>query len=332
MTDMPPTKMGRHHTQSTTFRGTLTMVVYGLTIAIFVIYAQLEVSRDGVFNIATIEILNPQISNVVSGTAFAACVVVLCLSAVSFKTRWLRLPGLGLAMGLLLYPCCVFWHMFGNFGSWTTHGEIRTDDGTTFVFCDSSFLQGQTMAIAKITSQDNIRTTYQILVENNGDSPRSWASVIRPEGSPDDYGQLYLKNDLLIGVRYGNRCFLAYDLRTGTAYGHGDIESLSPFIALSAGDTPDMGDLQRTCERVTEYADFCKTAGDTRLIEAFIGGDTVPGCPLTKPLRQLADEPDAELADVANALLKCYDRAYDSLKDGTPPPSDETEQLHEPDQ
>jgi hypothetical protein len=52
------------------------------------------------------------------------------------------------------------------------------------------------------------------------------------------YGQLYLtEQQMLVGVRHDNQCYLVYDLPNEKFIGHGDIEAISPFICLNATDT-----------------------------------------------------------------------------------------------
>ena len=293
------------------------VLAYSAIIALFLLYGNLEISRsiyDDDFNLTSIERLNPLVRNLVGWSAFGACLLLLLISSVSFKTNWLRWPAIGLLIGFALYPYCVLQHTFKNLAPWTTHGQISADDGTTFVFCDSSFLQGQTMAIAEISSKNNLKTTYRVLVDNNGDSPRSWASVIRPDRSTDEYGQLYLKDDFLIGVRYENKCYLAYDMANNKAYGHGDIELLSPFVCLSASDVPNKIDIQRTIDQIKEYAKFCETTDDIRYAQSFVNGEPVPGCPPTKELRSAVATKPEPVATVATLMLDCYDDTYAKLR------------------
>ena len=293
-----------------------TMVTYSAVIALFLLYGNLENSwslYDDDFNHMVIERLNPLIRNLVGWSAFGACLLLLVISSVSFKTNWLRWPAIGLVIGFALYPYCVLQHTFMNLAPWTTHGEITTDDGKTYVFCDSSFFMGQTMAICEITGKDNLKTTYRVLVNNNGDYPRSWASVVRPDRATDEYGQLYLNDGFLIGVRYENKCYLAYDLANNKAYGHGEIELLSPFLCLSAKDVPNKIDIQRTCDHIKEYAKFCETTDDIRHAQSFLNGEPVAGCPLREQLHSAVATKPESVVTVANRLLDCYDNAYAKL-------------------
>lgn len=294
-----------------------TIIVYSAIALLFLFYGSLETSRgivDDHHVLTSIELLNPPIRSFIRWSAFGACLALLVISCVSFKTRWLRLPGIGLLIGLVLYPYCVIRHTVKNLAEWTTHGEVKTDDGETFVFCDSSFMMGQTMAIAEIPNKDKLKLTCRVLVSNNGDWPRSWASVVRPDGATDEYGQLYLKNGMLIGVRHGNACYLAYDLEKNKAYGHGEIELISPFVCLSTGDTPYKVDIQRTCEIISKAASYCETNDDIRCAEAFLKGEPFNGCPPTRELHAALASQPGPVASAATLMLSCYDVAYSKLR------------------
>jgi hypothetical protein len=293
-----------------------TVLAYGGAVLLFLLYGNFEVSRsiyDDDARFSFLERLNPWGRELVVWSAFGACLLLLAFASVSFRTKWLRWPVLGLLIGFVLYPYCVIAHVVSNLGPWTTHGEITTEDGRTFVFCDSSFLQGQVMAIAEIVAKDSLKTTYRVLVDNNGDSPRSWASVVRPAGALDEYGQLYLNNGLLIGVRYDNKCFLAYDIAKSKPYGHGDVELLSPFVCLSASDVLNEVDVQRTCERIQEQATFCEASADIRHAQSFVNGEPIPGCPSPTLLRDAVATKPPPVASAATVMLDCYGDAYSRL-------------------
>lgn len=170
------------------------------------------------------------------------------------------------------------------------------------------------MAIAEILSQNNLKTTYRVLVHNNGDSPRSWASVVRPDRSIDEYGQLYLKDGLLIGVRFNNECYLAYDLYNKKAYGSGEIELLSPFVCLSPNDIPNEFDIQRTCDHITEHARFCENLDGIVYAQSFLNGESVAGCPPTNELQTAVATRPAHQVLAAKRMLDRYDDAYARLK------------------
>lgn len=297
------------------FRQATTVLAYLIAAAIFIGYGTLEISRnicDGDFNLVEIEILNPVTANIFAWSASSAFLLLLVLCCVSFKTKWFCWPEIGIAIGLVMYPCSIIWQAVSNLGPWITYGQVVVDDGKTFVFCDSCFLQGQHIAIAEVSERGMFETTYKVLVDTNGDSPRSWASIVRPEGSSDEYGQLYLKNGYLLGVRYENRCYLAYKLENETAYGHGDIESISPFVCLCDGDIPSKKDVQRTCDEINKWVRFCESSDDVRSAESFLAGKFSPGCPDRNELDAEAESP--EIASIANSFKDCYEAGKVKLK------------------
>jgi hypothetical protein len=148
-------------------------------------------------------------------------------------------------------------HAMHNLAPWTEHGRIQDAQGNVYVFCDQSFLQGQTMALTKQIGATDYTTTYKMLGTTNGDSPRSFLTIVRPSNSTESYGQLYLANNQwLLGVRYDNHCFLVYDLVNQKFYGHGDIENLSPFLALRATQNWNQADVAKIEKLLKEASSF----------------------------------------------------------------------------
>ena len=231
--------------------------------------------------------------------------------------RWLRWPVIGLLISVVAFPLSTFFHMAVNLAPWTIHGQVQTPDGKRYAFCDSSFLQGQTMAIAEVEHVAWHSTTYRVMVVTNGDDPRSWASIIRPAGSPDSYGQLYLCNNFLIGVRYDNRCFLAYDLQNSQAHGHGAIESLPPFICLQPADEPNPADLERTCKQISDRTAYCLGDGGYDAAVRFINGEPSRGCPSRTSIEDTATSGTPNVAAAAATLLSCYHLALEQVRQRT---------------
>jgi hypothetical protein len=294
-----------------------TFMVYCACAALFLFYARYETSSsvyDADSTLVEIERFNPVIENVVGWGALIFALSLLILCCFSFSKGWLRWPGIGLAIGFALYPYAVICHAVNNLAPWTVHGQIETEDGDTYVFCNSSFLQGQTMAIAEIATVSPYRTSYRVLVDNNGDSPRSWASLIRPEKSADDYGQLYLCKDFLIGVRYDNRCYLAFDLKNQQRYGHEIVESLPPFLCLNDSDKPNASDTQRIINRIQKYAVFCATTEDVRHASGFLNGELIPGCPNLTSVRRGLQHGNTKFSAIAKRIDDAYSDAFAKLR------------------
>ncbi len=205
------------------------------------------------FSHDTITILSPFVSSILS---WGSITVAACLLILSIRSkRWPRIefPIVALLIAVVAFPCAGIAHIFSNLAPWTLHGRVTDSDGESYVFCDSSFLQGQLMAIGSIETENLLATEIKVLGVTNGDSPRSWASVIRPANPQNTYGQLYLTDQqMLVGIRYGNHCFLAYDLVSKKFYGHGDIKKASPFICLNADDELHVADLETIRKLIKE--------------------------------------------------------------------------------
>lgn len=152
--------------------------------------------------------------------AFLYCVVTLTIAVPAFPYALLRRVGHSLA-------------------PWVVCDTVSGPDGDSYVFLDSSFLQGQMLALGRILPDTLFHTRFEILGWTNGDSPRSFAVLVRPtDNIKIGYGQLYFTDDnRLLGLRYDNECYFAYDFETGRFDGHGDIESLSPFTLVSANSS-----------------------------------------------------------------------------------------------
>lgn len=213
--------------------------IYILCGVLFLAWSLIAVSWDTqdpteTHEVGTITILKPWVKSTLSWMPVIAGGSLLLI------TIWpIRLIESRHRLGAFLFAVigfvvsCVA-HLMTNLIPWTEHGSIRDIQGNEYVFCDRSFLQGQTMAITKVAGSTNYTATYKVLGTNNGDSPHSFLTIVRPSDSTESYGQLYLANNQwLLGIRYENNCYLAYDLVNQKFYGHGDIEKLSPFIALN---------------------------------------------------------------------------------------------------
>src|SRR5262245_36620543 len=138
-------------------------------------------------------------------------------------------------LAIVLPPAALIMSLLFNLGPWTIEATTVGPDSKSYSFLNISFLQGQVMAIAYETHDWLVLREFQVIGSNNGDSPQSWASVIRPAGAPDDYGQFYWSKDgQLVAIRHDDECFMAYTPSTGTFLGHDKIETLSPFVLIDS--------------------------------------------------------------------------------------------------
>ena len=258
----------------------VTLVIYMLAASLFLGLASLRLSRatrDESWAWNEVTILHPAIGFTLWWSSVAVAVILMLASAYSIRRTLLRYPFIGLLLAIVMYPCCSFYFALKNAGSWTVHDCLTAEDGKRYAFLNTSFLQAQMMVIAREGPSRGCRTTYRVLVQNNGDSPRSWASLVRPANCTDRYGQLYLSPDgVLVGVRHHNHSFLAYDVNRKLAMGHGEIERISPFLLLDDEMPIHDADVDRTIEQIKERASFCESVDDVRFAVKFVNGEPYP--------------------------------------------------------
>lgn len=220
------------------------LVLYAVSLAVFGVWAlwpDTAAYFDGESGpmsfTGTILISRPWVGWALTWIAAGVAGLLLLLALLAYQWRVVRWPVVAVLLAMFAFPAAGVYRYFENFVPWTVHGRVTDSAGVEYVFCDSSFLQGQMMSLARVAAENPLYVRLEALGTTNGDSPRSWASLIRPAGAVDGYGQLYLTDDeRVIGLRYGGQCYMAYDVPAGKFSGHGEIEALSPFVLLSATD------------------------------------------------------------------------------------------------
>lgn len=172
---------------------------------------------------------------------------------------------------------------------WTKQAELPGPNGYTYYFMNFSVLQGQEMKLVRSRDPDHPEKDYEDLGSTNGDSPRSWASIIRPQGAPDeDYGQLYCApEEMILGIRHDNHCFLAYNIKSGEFWGHGKIESISPFLLIQKETKLHEPDVLGMLLEVIRHTDF----REGRVMDTAQG----PGCPGPAAFTEGLSHPNKEI-------------------------------------
>lgn len=181
-----------------------------------------------------VAILKPGINHFIWYLGGSCMLVLLVVSTVCWKNG-LRLHfGVCLATGGLVFPAAAAYRITDSLAPWIVCSTCIGPDGKTLAFMDSSFLQGQTIALGREDGDGWLYKNSDILGDTNGDSPRSYALIVRPTDKVrTTYGQLHLSSGgLLLGIRHNNRCYFAYDFSSRRFVGYGDVEELSPFLLV----------------------------------------------------------------------------------------------------
>jgi hypothetical protein len=298
----------------------LSLWVYVSMMALFSLYAiapESSDSRDANFNLQEVSITHTYLNQSLSWLVFLTAIGLFSVCAFSISGIKLRWPIIGILIALIFYPCCWMYHVLSNLGPWTKHGTVTLEDVTQYAFLDSSFLQGQTMAIARLEASGFFSERFKVLVDTNGDWPRSWQSLVRPEGSTDEYGQLYLApGQILVGVRYENKCYLAYDLQANQSIGFEAIENISPFVCLDKDSTLNETDVIRLTTTMRDDLQEHMQAPN-QLLAPFLsgtlraGGANMSGYPTIESLEQALQHDNPQVREVAKKLFDIHQAAVE---------------------
>jgi hypothetical protein len=216
-------------------------------------------------------------------TALLLAISLFTLACISLKVKSVPFRLMLWLLPLVVYPVSWTKSTVSNLGPWTYHGSVSDPAGNSCWFLDSSFLQGQTMAIAKLSERTSLVDRFDVLATTNGDSPKLYLHIVRPNGSQEGYGQLYLnKDNWLVGIRSENRMFLAYDLNSQRAYVRDDAMGLSPFILIDEKTDPNDND----CKQIQQLG---------------IGNEV--GQPHEEVILEALNSPNPEVVSCAKALL-----------------------------
>lgn len=186
------------------------------------------------FRLDSVTILRPSLQMVAEWFAWPGCSLLLAAGGLFglFRRRWFW-GSMNLAVSLVLIPVLFFVGFATNLSPYSVTSQLTGSDGRTYAFLDSEFLQGQTLALGVQVHPGIFTVTYHEVGSTNGDSPQSWAAVVRPDGATGHYGQLYVnKEGFIVGFRYGCHAYFAYDTKSGHFLGHGPIEGISPFVLI----------------------------------------------------------------------------------------------------
>lgn len=166
---------------------------------------------------------------------------------------------IALALAFLGVPVSYLTCLIRNLGPWTPEQSVTATDHQLYSYVESSFLQGQRLAIGRDERSDWLYHKYRLMGHTNGDSPRLWIPLVRPAGVNDDYGQIYCSDSgVVVGIRYENRCYMAYDTRADEFFGYPStgepgeaITSISPFILIGPDTEFHWPDVARILELAT---------------------------------------------------------------------------------
>lgn len=204
----------------------------------------------------TITTVQPELKRMVHSSLQVLIVsgIILALVGVAFRAGTTLSSIACILVSVAIVMSCCGGAIY-NLAPWHYGPSIQGPNGQIYYVMESSFLQGQSLVLAKLEQQTWLTKTSRALVETNGDSPQSWQTIVRPATSNDDGGltAAISPTGLLCGFRYHDRCFFAFDLNAETRYGRNGIRGVSPFVLLDA-DTPlHEPDVERIAKRIRDH-------------------------------------------------------------------------------
>lgn len=257
-----------------------------------------------------ITILHPAIGYALRGAMLASAILLLAFAFLAYAWPVVRHPAIALLLVLAVFPFAAARAMFADVAPWRLYGSLTASDGQTYWFCDSSFLQGQTMALVRMEDQRWFGSRYRALGDTNGDSPRFYATLIRPAqpgpapGSPDfaqvpmspigdpkeppgSYGRLVQDQaGTIYGLRSGTHCYFTFDPPSQRFVAQESVWSTSPFALLNADDEPWEGDVRELTERIKK------------------GRPNTSGVPTRSALQDGLQHPNPRVRAIAAELLR----------------------------
>jgi len=142
---------------------------------------------------------------------------------------------------------------FKNIDKHTDYSSLRDKDGSEYHLMVSHFLQGSDIVICRLLRESPFTQEYEVLVTSAWEEMQGSLGLVRPQGTPNKDISLYMSpKHVLVGATGNNRAFLAYDLSNKVGYSGDDkmfeparsIYELSPFLLLTAKDTPNESDFK----------------------------------------------------------------------------------------
>jgi len=192
---------------------------------------------DPMSGLVYVSLLKPWCEPAIWVVGLASMAALLIAGGIALARKLFLRCAVSLTLGLLAFPYVFLVRFFTLGAIWTVCSTHVGPDGATYAFLDSSFAQGSTMALGRSEPDGLLYKSYGILGETNGDSPRSYALLVRPTDKVTNaYGKLYTTKVWILGVRRDNRCYFAYSFASKRFYGHGDVETISPFLLIDQDD------------------------------------------------------------------------------------------------
>lgn len=166
-----------------------------------------------------------------------ACIVCSCISLVG-KNKW----GFLSFLAVLVYPLIYFsTGLEEAANAYIDEGKLSDSDGSEYHLFSNSFIQGNKLLIAKFNDRKGSRTNYSKLATASWSADADHLQLIRSQSKPSTLPLTITRDRLLIGTIERKYTYVAFDLKRQVNF---PISKVSPFVLLSAQDTPNQTDFE----------------------------------------------------------------------------------------
>ena len=184
--------------------------------------------------------------NILIIVSLLGAALLMALAIASLKVKDVPFRAALWLLPLVLFPISLTRATFANLAPWETMGSTQDRFGNEYYFLESSFLQGQSLSVARQRSHSFFKDEYDVLATTNGDYPRYYLNIVRPANVPDGYGKVIISKDKwLVGLRSDNQMYLAYNLTSRTAFVGPRLYTLSPFLLIDNSTEMNKMDVQQ---------------------------------------------------------------------------------------
>lgn len=203
--------------------------------------------------ISTITVLWFPVRIIIAALTIGLSALLWWLASKQLSLRNYPFAVIGLTLSLCGGPASGLVHCGTNVLFWHTVAEVEAPDGSTYYYLNSSFLQGQTLCLARLEKAGILTRRMRALACTGGDHPRSYLVIVRSvEDARTNDGQVLLCREHVVVLRGSNEAYLAFDTKTKEAFSGEELGHLSPFLCLGPDSDlaqPDVAALQRSVAR-----------------------------------------------------------------------------------